>query len=73
MSGKIKNFFALILSADIAKQARQVEIITIIVFIFLLLTGWWLWQFKIDITVPVGEKRVVVDRMNIFEILLSKK
>ena len=62
-----------LLSQDMAKQARQVEIITLIVFATLLATAWWLWQFKIDITVPVEEGREVVARMNIFELLLSKQ
>ena len=69
----IKNFFTSILSQDMAKQARQVEIAAIAVFILLLLTIGWLWQFQIDITVPVEEGREVVARMNIFELLLSKK
>ncbi len=73
MAGRIKNFFLSISSQDMAKQARQVEIATIVVFILLLLTIGWLWQFQIDITVPVEEGREVVARMNIFELLLSKK
>jgi hypothetical protein len=73
MKGRIKNLILSILSQDMAKQARQVEIATLIVFALLLLTVWWLWQFQIDITVPVEEGREVVARMNIFELLLSKK
>lgn len=73
MTGRIKNLFLSILSQDMAKQSRQVEIATIIVFILLLLTIGWLWQFKIDLTVPVEEGREVVARMNIFELLLSKQ
>lgn len=73
MTGRIKNLFLSILSQDMAKQARQVEIAIIVVFFLLLLTVGWLWQFQIDITVPVEEGREVVARMNIFELLLSKK
>lgn len=56
-----------------AKQARVVEIITIFAFIILVFVAGWLWQFQIDITVPGPEGRIVVDQMNIFELLLSKK
>lgn len=73
MKGKIKDLFSSILSQDMEKQARQVEAATIIVFIILLLTVLWLWQFKIDISVPKDGGREVVERMNVFELLLRKR
>lgn len=73
MKGIIKNFFASLLSQDMAKQARQVEVISIFVFIILLAVVWWLWNFQINITVPSDGGREVVATVNIFELLLSKK
>ncbi|MBU0672886.1 MAG: hypothetical protein KJ732_07665 [Candidatus Margulisbacteria bacterium] len=73
MSSKIKQLFNAILSEDMAKQARQVEFVTLIVFLILLGVCWWLWQFQINLTVPTEEGREVVARMNIFELLLSKR
>jgi hypothetical protein len=70
----VKNIFQSILAQDMAKQARMVELITLAVFAFLLLVVILLWQFQISITVPGPEgQRIVVDQMNIFELLLSKK
>lgn len=71
--GKIKDIFRTILAQDMAKQARLVEIGAIIVFVVLLIVVWWLWQFQIEITVPIEEGRKVIAKMNIFELLLSKK
>jgi threonine/homoserine/homoserine lactone efflux protein len=73
MKGIIKIFFASLLSQDMAKQARQVEILTVIVFVILLVVVWWLWNFQINITVPSDGGREVVATVNIFELLLSKK
>lgn len=69
----IKKFFNALLSEDMAKQARQVEFLAIIVFIVMLVVAWWLWQFQIELTVPAEEGRQVIARMNIFELLFSKK
>jgi len=70
----MKNIFRAMLEQDMGKQAKLVEIATLIVFFLLLFVASWLWQFKIDITVPgpAGE-RIVIDQVNIFELLLSKK
>ena len=73
MSGRISNFFMSLLSEDMGQQARQVEIITVIIFIVLIATVIWLWQFQIELTVPAEEGRAVVARMNIFELRLSKR
>jgi len=66
MKGKLKNFFTSLLTQDMAKQARQVEIITVLVFIALLVVIGLLWQYQIELTGPAP-------KMNIFELLLSKK
>jgi hypothetical protein len=73
MKGKSNNFFTSLLSQDMAKQARQVEIITIVVFVLLLIVIWQLWQFKLEITQLTPEGKVVIAKLNIFELLLSKK
>ena len=69
----IKNFFSNLLHQDLEKQARQVEISTILVLIILVVVVGFLWQYKIELTLPVDEGRQVVARMNIFELLLSKR
>lgn len=73
MRDKIKNYFLSLLSEDMANQARRVELLTIIVFFFLLFTVWSLWNYKIELTAPSDGGRVVIAKMNIFELLLSKK
>ncbi len=72
MREKIKKFFLSVLSQDMGKQARQVEILTLVVFLFLLITVGVLWQYQIELTAPKDGSRVVVARLNIFELLLSK-
>lgn len=72
MRDKIRNFFLGLLSQDMAKQARQVEIITIVVFIILLILAGFLWQYKIELTAVKDHERVVIGKMNVFELLLSK-
>lgn len=69
----MKRFFLSLLSQDMAEQAKQVEIMTMMVFIVLLLVVLWLWQFKIDLTAPAEPGRKVIAKMNIFELLLSRK
>ena len=61
MRSKIKEFFESLFTQDMGRQARQVEALTIIVFIILLFVIGFLWQYK------------VVDQLNIFELLLSKR
>jgi hypothetical protein len=61
MRSKIKEFFESLFTQDMGRQARQVEVLTIIVFIILLFVIGFLWQYK------------VVDQLNIFELLLSKR
>lgn len=61
MRPKIKKIFGSLFTQDMSRQARQVEILTIIVFIILLFVIGFLWQYK------------VADQLNIFELLLSKK
>lgn len=73
MKGKLKNFFTSLLTQDMAKQARQVEIITVLVFIALLIVIGLLWQYQIELTALKDGQRIVVAKMNIFELLLSKK
>jgi len=70
--GKIKDIFENILAEDINKQARRVELITIIVFIVLALVIWWLWQFQLDIRLTTEKGTQIIVKMNIFELLLSK-
>ena len=70
--GRIKELFQSVLSQDINKQARQVEIATLIVLFVLALLVLWLWYFQINITVPAEAGRQVVAQMNIFELLFSK-
>lgn len=73
MRERIKNFFTSVLTQDMSKQARQVEFLTLVVFVLLLIVIGWLWQFKIELTVPAEGGRQVVAKMNIFELMLSKK
>ena len=73
MKEKIRGFFLSLLTQDMAKQASQVEFLTLIIFIILLLVTGWFWQYQIELTSLQEGKRVVVGRMNIFELLLSKK
>ena len=72
MREKVKKFFLSLLAQDMARQARQVEVITVLVFLFLLLTAGLLWQYKIELTAPSDGGRIIVAKMNIFELLLSK-
>ena len=58
---------------DMGKQARQVELLTLIVFIVLLATALGLLSFKIELTAPAEQGRQVIARLNIFELLPSKK
>jgi len=58
---------------DMGQQARQVEILTLIVFTVLLATSLWLLSFKIELTAPAEQGRQVIARVNIFELLLSRK
>jgi len=58
---------------DMGKQARQVEILTLIVFTVLLATCLWLLNFQFALTVPSEQGRQVIARVNIFELLVSKK
>lgn len=69
----IGNIFKSLLSQDMTKQARQVEIIFIAASIIMLLTCWWLWQFKIELTVPAQAGREVIGKVNVFELLLMKR
>jgi hypothetical protein len=70
----MKKFITSILEQDMAHQARLVEIITLVMFVVLIFVAWSFWQFQINITVPGPEgQRIVVEQMNIFELLLSKK
>jgi hypothetical protein len=71
--GIIKNLFKYIVAQDMEKQARIVELVTIIVIFVLAMVVLWLWNFKIDITVPGENGRIVISRMNIFELLFLKK
>jgi hypothetical protein len=58
---------------DMGQQARQVEILTFFVFAVLLAVSLWLISFKIELTAPAEQGRQVIARVNIFELLLSKK
>ena len=69
----VKNLFQSLLSQDMGKQARQVQIIALIGFVFLLLTVSWLWQYQIELTEPTASGRRVIAKMNVFELLLSKQ
>lgn len=73
MIEKIRKFFISLLEQDMAKQARQVEIITILIFIVLLVVIGLLWQYQIELTALKDGQRIVVAKMNVFELLLSKK
>jgi hypothetical protein len=73
MREKIRKFFISLLTQDMAKQARQVEIITALAFIALLIVVGLLWQYQIELTALKDGQRIVVAKMNIFELLLSKK
>ena len=73
MRKRIGNFFASLLSVDMGKQARQVEIATLVVFFLLLVTVGWFWQYKIELSELRDGKRVVIGKLNVFEILLSKR
>lgn len=73
MREKVKQFFISLMSQDMGKQARQVEFLTVVVFILLLVLVGFLWQYKIEITTFENGQRVVIGKMNIFELLLSKK
>ena len=61
MRSKIKEFFESLFTQDMGRQARQVEVLTIIVFIILLFVIGFLWQYK------------VVGQLNIFELLIAKR
>ena len=70
---RIRNAFLSLLSQDMEKQARQVEVLTLIVLAILIATVVWLWNFQIELTIPAEEGRAVIARMNVFELLLSKR
>ncbi|MBU0687084.1 MAG: hypothetical protein KKB81_04465 [Candidatus Margulisbacteria bacterium] len=72
MKGIIRKLFSTLLSEDMGKQARQVEIITLIVFIILLIIIVGLWQFQIVLTAPGEAGREIIGKMNIFQLLLSR-
>ncbi|MDD5382557.1 MAG: hypothetical protein PHH60_02765 [Candidatus Margulisbacteria bacterium] len=69
---RLKNLFSAILSQDMAKQARQVEAITVLVFVVLLCTVWWLWQLKLDIIQSVKDGQTITVKMDVFDLLLSR-
>lgn len=73
MGARLKNFFFSLLSEDMAKQAKWVEGLCLVVFIVMLLIGGWLWQYQLELTKMEDGKKVVVRQLNIFELLLSKK
>jgi len=72
MREKINNFFLSLLSQDMARQARQVEILTFVLFLLLLIVVGFLWQYQIELTGLQDGKRVIIGKMNVFELLLSK-
>jgi threonine/homoserine/homoserine lactone efflux protein len=72
MREKIKNFFLSLLSQDMAQQAREVEILTLVIFALLLIVVGFLWQYQIELTRLQEGKRIPVGKMNVFELLLSK-
>ena len=74
MRNKIKSYFLSLLSEDMGKQARRVELLTILAFFLLLFVAWSLWNYKIELTAPTAEGgRTIIAKLNIFELLLSKK
>jgi len=73
MREKMRNFFLSLLTQDMAKQARQVEVLTILIFFLMLGVVWSLWQYKIELTAFSEGQRVVIGKLNIFELLLSRK
>ena len=73
MSGKIKNIILSLFTQDMEQQVGQVKILAVMVFFILLLAAGWLWQYKIELTAQRDGQRVVVAKMNVFQLLLSKK
>ncbi|MEA3493912.1 MAG: hypothetical protein U9R38_05955 [Candidatus Margulisiibacteriota bacterium] len=70
----MKNIFKAITQQEMARQARIVEIATLAVFAILVGVVIWLWQFKIELTQPGPDGgRMVIEQINVFELLLSKK
>jgi hypothetical protein len=57
---------------NMGQQARLVEMVTVIIFILLILVTGWLWQYKIELSDVREGKRIVIAKINIFELLLSK-
>jgi len=79
---RLKEIFKSIALQDIDKQARFVEIFGILGFIGLIILMAIVLLIKIDLTVPAPEeakikgvpaKRMVVERKNLFELLISKR
>jgi hypothetical protein len=73
MKEKIKDFFLALLNQDMAKQARQVEIVMLGVFLLLLATFGWFWYYQIELSELRDGQRVPIGKYNIVQILLSKR
>jgi len=69
---RIKDLFDSLLSQDMGKQARQVEYVTAVVLLAMLLTIGILWQYKLTVTVRGNSGEPVPAKMNVFELLLKK-
>lgn len=67
-----KAFFLSLLAQDMTKQARLVEFLTVAVFCLMLLVGFALWQYPLELTAPRDGQRVTLARVNIFDLLLAK-
>jgi len=72
MKEKKRSFFLSLFAQNMGQQARLVEMVTVIIFILLILVTGWLWQYKIELSDVREGKRIVIAKINIFELLLSK-
>ncbi|MBN2058097.1 MAG: hypothetical protein JW782_04830 [Candidatus Saganbacteria bacterium] len=73
MTSRIGTLFSRLLSEDINKQARRVELIALLVFVILGLFVWWLWQFQLNVSLVNAEGQPVTQQLNIFELLIMKR
>ncbi|MFA4844105.1 MAG: hypothetical protein WC632_04050 [Candidatus Margulisiibacteriota bacterium] len=69
---RIKDLFDSLLSQNMGKQARQVEYVTVVVLLAMLLTIGILWQYKLTVTVRGNRGELVPAKINVFELLLKK-
>lgn len=55
-----------------ARQVRRVQAVTLVVFLLLLATVWWLSHYRLELTVPTAGGGTQLIKLNVFQLLFSK-